>query len=167
MFLASFTWGGGGARVSGQSAPPSTTTKKKNENKIEMLAYQNVVGLQVGVYDAALAHVAERQEDLVSVGPRGVEVDADVVPKLLEHLAQVHVEVLERHAQVALVLEGALEPDDVLLVVRVGVVELLQDGDLGEAALPQRVVLPHDLDGHQLPRRDVDGAGDSRVHTAA
>lgn len=44
--------------------------------------YQNVVGLQVSVDNTALAHVAKRQEDLVRIGPRSVEVDADVVSKL-------------------------------------------------------------------------------------
>ncbi len=45
------------------------------------------------------------------------------------------------------VLERSLKLDDVLLVLRVRRVELLEDSDLGEAAFPQRVVVPHDLDG--------------------
>src|SRR3569833_589176 len=67
----------------------------------------------------------------------------------------------------SLVLERPFELDYVLLVLRVGRVQLLEDGDLGEAALSQSVVVAHDLDGDELLVGDVDGSHHAREHALA
>ena len=99
-----------------------------------MPTYQDVVRLQISMDDAAFAKMTKGQEDLISIRACGIQVDANVVTKLLQHLAKVHAQVLERHTKMALVLESPFEPDNVLLVLRIRLVELLQDGDLSVAA---------------------------------
>jgi hypothetical protein len=98
-------------------------------------AHQDVVRLDVGVDDVELAQEAEGKEELVGVSPDCPQVDADVLAEALDDLAQVEAQALEDEAEVAAVLKGALEADDVLPVVRVGLVQATQDEDLFLACL--------------------------------
>lgn len=112
-------------------------------------------------------HVLQPGEDLPGKPARRVQADADLVAKLAQHLAQVHLHALKHHAEVAAVLKRLLEPHNVLLVGRVALVELAQDGNFRVAPLAQGVVVAHDLDGDRLVGLEVRGPGDVRKHALA
>ena len=50
------------------------------------LVDQDVVGLDVGVDDVALSEQLERKQELLRVGPHGVDVDTHVLAVLFQHL---------------------------------------------------------------------------------
>ena len=75
--------------------------------------------------DAALSHVCQSNKDLVCVCSCRSKIDAYIVAELLEDFSLVHTQVLEYHAQMALVVERVLKLDDVLTTLRVSFVELL------------------------------------------
>lgn len=77
------------------------------------------------MHDATFPHVRQCDKDLVGVGPRRVEVDADIVSKLLQHFPQVKTQTLKHHAQVAFVVKVAPESDHVLAALGVRLVDLL------------------------------------------
>ena len=56
---------------------------------------ENVLRLQVSMYDAALAKVSQGDKGLVCISSSRTEVDADIIAELLQHLSQVQAEVLE------------------------------------------------------------------------
>lgn len=87
------------------------------------LVDQDVVGLDVCVDDVALFHQFESHEQLLGVGPDRVDVDANVLAVLLEHLPQVHGEGFEGQAQVLLVEKVPVQTEAVELVVGVSLVD--------------------------------------------
>ena len=131
---------------------------RENDGKAEWGGtHEDVVRLQVGVHDLALAHEREREEHLTRVGAHGPQVETDIFAVPLDDLAQVHAvrgardqcsfltaeergdevrwegkrgnvpERFKHEAEVTAVFERAEQPDDVLLVVRVGVPQLAQN----------------------------------------
>ena len=54
------------------------------------LVDEHVVGLDVGVQDRGPPQELEGEEQLLGVRAHGLDVQPDVLPVLLEHLAQVH-----------------------------------------------------------------------------
>lgn len=109
--------------------------------------------------DTALSHVRESDKDLVCVCSRRSKIDTHIVTKLSQNLSQVHAQVLEYHAQMALVVELADKLDDVLATLRVGLVELLQNSNLCVSSLSEGIIVSHHLDSDELLRGDVDGTG--------
>jgi hypothetical protein len=98
------------------------------------------------VRHVALAQEPEREEQLVRVRAHRADVQAHVLPEPLHDLAQVHAgarvsacagkrrrgvpQRLEDEAEVPTVLERALEPDDVPLILGVSLHQLVEDLDL-------------------------------------
>lgn len=52
--------------------------------------YQNVVWLDVGVQDVASFEQLEGQEELLTVGAHGLDVEPNIFAILLQHLSQIH-----------------------------------------------------------------------------
>lgn len=131
--------------------------------------HQDVVRLDIGVENVAAFEQLESQEQLLAVGAHGLDVQAHVLPVLLQHLAQVHAaeeteeqaisarglarragcgpasrlpEGLKHETQVLLVVEMPEEAETVELVVRVGVIQLLEELQLFQTRLlPARGLL--------------------------
>jgi hypothetical protein len=98
------------------------------------------------VRHVALAQEPEREEQLVRVRAHRADVQAHVLPEALHDLAQVHAgarvsactgkrglgipQRLEDEAEVPTMLERTLEPDDVPLVLGVGLHQLVEHLDL-------------------------------------
>lgn len=115
--------------------------------------HQDVVWFDVGVQDVAPLEQLESQKQLLTVGAHGLDVQTHVFPVFLEHLSQVHAadetltplitkrfgrravceaaarlpERLKHQTKVLLVVEVPEEAKAVELVVRVGVVQLLEE----------------------------------------
>lgn len=81
--------------------------------------YEQVLGLEVPVYDAFAVHVAEGEQDLADVEHGDVVAEPAVLAQPVEQLAARAV--LKYHVDEALVLEGGLQRVDE------GVVELHED----------------------------------------
>lgn len=80
-------------------------------------------------------HQTQAKEHLLSVGSNSLEVYADVTSKLLQDLTEVDAEVLKDHAQMLLVFKMSHQPDHMLLVFRVGFIELLKYFNLLQSCL--------------------------------
>lgn len=129
---------------------------------------EDVLGLEVGVDDAALAvQVVQAEQDLLGNLLHEGDGDAAVVPAL-DQAQQVLAQHLEDHADVgavgALVLEGVEEGDDVLApgVVGLGLDDLAEQLDLVDGGLGVVCRRAHDLErdvllGGVVPRQP-DGA---------
>ena len=59
--------------------------------------HQDVVRLDVSVKDAAPLHQLEGQQQLLRVGAHRLDVQADVLAVLLQHLSQVHAATQKHH----------------------------------------------------------------------
>ena len=129
---------------------------------------ENILGLQIGVDDAALAvEVVEAEQHLLCDLLDERHGDAPVVPSL-DQAQQVLAEDLEDHADVdavgALVVERVEQADDVLAagVGLLGVDDLLQQLDLVEGGLGVVGGGAHDLEGDVLAIGVVAGQPDGR-----
>mmetsp|Transcript_68966 Transcript_68966/g.189363 ORF Transcript_68966/g.189363 Transcript_68966/m.189363 type:complete len:655 (-) Transcript_68966:682-2646(-) len=136
---------------------------------VVLVVDDDVVRLQVRMHDVQTLHVAQRGEQLPSVHPDCVHLDATLVAVLAKGHPQILVERLEDHAQVVLVVKRAEELDAMLLALRVVPRELLQVHDLLLARTPHHLVVSLHLDGHLQPggAAHVDATHDSREDTFA
>ena len=81
------------------------------------------------------------------------DVQADILPKALDDITEIHAiadddqyaprttqrtyipQRLEHEAKMAAMLEGSIEPNDMFLILRVGLLQLVEDLDILEAGL--------------------------------
>ena len=97
---------------------------------LKEVSYQDIVRFQICVQDVAPSHETQAKEHLLGVSPNSLDVDSHVTAKFLQDFTKIDAEVLEDHAQVAFVLEMSFQSNHMLLVLRVGIVDLLKYFDL-------------------------------------
>jgi hypothetical protein len=69
---------------------------------------------------------AQRQEKLLSISTDSPDIQANILAKTLYDIPKVHAEVLKDQAQVTSVLKRPLQPNDVFLILWIGLVELIE-----------------------------------------
>mmetsp|Transcript_124262 Transcript_124262/g.362789 ORF Transcript_124262/g.362789 Transcript_124262/m.362789 type:complete len:320 (-) Transcript_124262:771-1730(-) len=117
-------------------------------HKIVPRSNEDVVRLDVCVEDATPMDMSQAYQQLLGVGPNGLQRHALVLGVLLQGHAQVVPHALEDEAQVPSIGERPEQADDVLLVAPIGTIDPLQKLDLLLSSLPHHVIATHDLDGY-------------------
>jgi len=117
---------------------------------IVSVIHDDVVRLQIRMDDPELLHMAQCNEELTSICPDSIDLDAAPVAKLLHGGPKVLVERLEDHAQVVFVIKATEKPNAVLPILGVGFAQSCERGDFLLASSAHHLVVALHLDRHHI-----------------
>eukprot|EP00967_Tisochrysis_lutea_P143051 scaffold265146_cov29-Tisochrysis_lutea.AAC.2 len=110
--------------------------------------------------------MAQCNEELTSICPDSIDLDAAPVAKLLHGGPKVLVERLEDHAQVVFVIKATEKPNAVLPILGVGFAQSCERGDFLLASSAHHLVVALHLDRHLGRWRKYQAGGELRAHRA-
>mmetsp|Transcript_34327 Transcript_34327/g.78312 ORF Transcript_34327/g.78312 Transcript_34327/m.78312 type:complete len:312 (+) Transcript_34327:371-1306(+) len=148
---------------------PISGSKVADSNLIQVLCHDHVVQLDVTMHNLAVSEMLESRKQLFGVGPHGLNAEPDSPPILLEQFSRVHVQSLEHHAEVVLVLEMGKQPDTTTSVFRVFESDLLEQFDFFLSGVIHCVgrIFPNNLDRNSLVKFLILAPQNSAEHSFA
>ena len=108
------------------------------------LTYQDIVGLDIRMHDVTFLQQAHSEEKLMRIRSNGADIKADILAETLDNISKVHTvytrqyvqgqerswhrpQRLEDYAEVSTMLKSTLKTYDVLLVLRIRLLQFVQD----------------------------------------